>query len=198
MIATITPLPARAGDTPEPETHDRKPVPFHSLEAGPARDNFVAQTAVKIDQLQAGARIQSRKLEELAGKVGELQEACALEDRWYGFHQSEKRARENKLDEMVRAYRDVKTRLDRIESRSGGDYHAYNSFEALSRKLAELDQAINVREQPKAAYRRTVLVAILGVSGLAIVSLGILMLSAELISHGAALTDVLSAPAQIG
>ena len=37
---------------------------------------------------------------------------------------------------MVRGFRDLKARLDRMEARSGGDYHAYNSFEAVSRKLA--------------------------------------------------------------
>jgi predicted DNA-binding protein len=41
----------------------------------------------------------------------------------------------------VRGFRDLKARLDRMEARSGGDFHAYNSFEAVSRKLAEMEKA---------------------------------------------------------
>jgi hypothetical protein len=41
---------------------------------------------------------------------------------------------------MVRSFRDLKARLDRMEARSGGDYHAYNTFEAVSRKLAEIER----------------------------------------------------------
>ena len=37
----------------------------------------------------------------------------------------------------MRSFRDLKARLDRIDARSGGDYHTYNSFEAVSRKLAD-------------------------------------------------------------
>jgi len=114
------------------------------LDEGPsvpliARDSFVAETATKIEQLQATMRLLSRDVGELTGKVAELQDATAQDHRWYSFQQSERRAREVRLEEMVRCCRDLKARLDRIEPRSGGDYHAYNSFEAVSRKLAELE-----------------------------------------------------------
>jgi len=106
-----------------------------------ARDSFVAETALKLEQLQATVRLLSRDVGQLAGKVAELQDAAAQENRWYSFQQTEKRSRDGKLDEMVRSFRDLKARLDRIEARSGGDYHAYNSFEAVSRKLAEIEGA---------------------------------------------------------
>jgi hypothetical protein len=173
MSATISPLPSRPSDGVEvPEVQDRKTIPLQSLEAGPARDSFVAHTAIKIEQLQANVRIITRKLEELSGKMTELQEACTLEDRWYGFHQSEKRARENKLDEMVRSFRDLKVRLDRMEARSGGDYHAYTSFEAVSRKLGELERTKMERAGPKDVFRpwllSALLIAALTISGLVI------------------------------
>ena len=106
-----------------------------------ARDSFVAETALKLEQLQATVRLLSRDVGQLAGKVAELQEVTAQENRWYTFQQNEKRTRESKLDEMVRSFRDLKARLDRMEARSGGDYHAYNSFEAVSRKLAEIEKS---------------------------------------------------------
>jgi chromosome segregation ATPase len=106
-----------------------------------ARDSFVAETALKLEQLQATVRLLSRDVGQLAGKVAELQEVTAQENRWYTFQQNDKRSRDGKLDEMVRSFRDLKTRLDRMEARSDGDYHAYNSFEAVSRKLGEIERA---------------------------------------------------------
>jgi hypothetical protein len=114
------------------------------VEVGPsvpliARDSFVAETAVKIDQLQATIRLLARDIDALSGKVGELEHDSNQEQRWYAFQQSEKRAREAKLDEMLRRFREIKARLDKMDARSNGNYHAYNSFEAVSRKLAELE-----------------------------------------------------------
>ena len=43
------------------------------------------------------------------------------------------------FEELLRGCRDLKARFDRIEARTGGDFHAYNSFEAVSRKIAELE-----------------------------------------------------------
>jgi hypothetical protein len=114
------------------------------LEAGPsvpliARDAFVVETACRIDQLQATVRLLSQDLDELGQKVAELEHGANQEKRWFAFQQSERRAREAKLDEMLRRFRELKGRLDRMDARSDGNYHAYNSFEAVSRKLAELD-----------------------------------------------------------
>ena len=44
-----------------------------------ARDSFVAETASKIEQLQATVRLMSRDLGQLASKVAELQETSAQE-----------------------------------------------------------------------------------------------------------------------
>ena len=104
-----------------------------------ARDSFVAETAGKIEQLQATLRLMSRDLSQVAGKVAHLESSSEQEQRWQTFQTSEKRSKEMKLDELVRGYRDLKARLDRIEARTGGDFHAYNSFETVSRKLAELE-----------------------------------------------------------
>ncbi len=104
-----------------------------------ARDSFVAETASKVEQLQATLRLVSRDMGQLAGKVAELQQAAEQDQRWQAFQQNDKRCKEAKLDELLRGCRDLKARLDRIEGRSGGDFHAYNSFEAVSRKLGEFE-----------------------------------------------------------
>ncbi len=114
------------------------------VEVGPAvplipRDNFVAETATRIEQLQATMRLIASDVDELARKVGELELDAKQDKRWFAFQQSEKRVREAKLDEMLRRFRDLKARLDKMDARSNGNYHAYNSFEAVSRKLAELE-----------------------------------------------------------
>lgn len=115
------------------------------LQAGPSmplivRDGFIAETANKIDELQGSTRVLARDVDVLASKVAALHERSDQEHRWYRFRTSEQRARDAKLDEMVRHCRDLKARLDKMDARSNGNFHAYNSFEAVSRKLAELEQ----------------------------------------------------------
>jgi hypothetical protein len=180
MSATITSLPSRSGDSGEiAEHHDRKTFTAQGLDTVAAvRDSFIAETAIKIDRLQETDRQLVSDVGELVVKVATLQETGALEDRWYGFHQSEKRSSESKLDEMARSCRDLKARLDRIETRTGGSYHAYNSFEAVSHKLAELE---HLREEAKrigrdAAFRAWLfcgtLLAAAAIVGLSIVLSG--------------------------
>ena len=104
-----------------------------------ARDSFVAETASKIEQLQATVRLMSRDMGQLAGKVADLQATAEQDQRWQAFQKGEKRSKEAKLEELLRSCRDLKARFDRIEARTGGDFHAYNSFESVSRKIAELE-----------------------------------------------------------
>jgi hypothetical protein len=49
------------------------------------------------------------------------------------------------------------SRFDRIEARRGGDYHAYNSFEGISRKLGEFDRSIKELAKPKDELRTRLL-----------------------------------------
>ncbi len=153
------------------QRHDAAPV--IALSARDGRDSFVAETALKIDQLQASVRLLTREVGQLSGKVAGLQETSAQEDRSYAYQQTEKRSRDAKLNEMVRSFRDLKARLDRIEARSSGDYHAYNSFEAVSRKLAELERT---GEQTKASKRGDTLRACL-IAGAMIAAATIIALS---------------------
>ena len=142
MSATITPLLSRSSESGEGlEVQDRMASTAIVLNPVPTtRDNFIAETAIKIDQLQASDRLLTRDFGELAVKVADLQEAVALEDRWYGFHQSEKRSREAKLDEVARCCRDLKARLDRMEARSGGDLQQLRGGEPQARRDRAFDK----------------------------------------------------------
>lgn len=104
-----------------------------------ARDSYVAETANKIEQLQATLRLMSRDLGDMATKVADLEAFADQERRLQTFQKGERRSKETRLEETVRGCRDLKARLDRIEARSSGDFHAYNSFESVSRKLAEFE-----------------------------------------------------------
>ena len=61
-----------------------------------ARDSFVAETAGKIEQLQATVRLMSRDLGQLASKVAELQETSEQDQRWQAFQQDDKRSKASK------------------------------------------------------------------------------------------------------
>jgi hypothetical protein len=104
------------------------------------REGFIAETAIKLDQLQASHRVLAREVADLVSRVTKIEEVAGQDHRVHAFHQSHQRAKEDSIDDVARVCRDLKARLDRIESRSDGDYHAYNSFEAVSRKLGELER----------------------------------------------------------
>jgi len=87
--------------------------------------------------------------------------------------------KENKLEDVARICRDLKARLDRIEAHATGDYHAYNSFEAVSRKLGELER--QRRTARRWLFRGTlVVVAMLGIGAVILaMSVGSILLLAS-------------------
>jgi len=173
MSATITPLPSRSGESEDTsERHDRKVHSMQSLESAPAWDLLVAVTVTKTKQLQAVVEHLTRRFEGLADKVAKLEDAGASD----AFHRSENRAKESKLEETVRSCRDLKARLDRIEASAGGDYHAYNSFEAVSRKLDTLERLLAERTKRKDVLRACLLSAVF-VAAIAILGISFLPLS---------------------
>ncbi len=159
------------------QRHDSAPIIALS-----ARDSFVIDTALKIEQLQASVRLLSRDMSQLGVKVAELQEAAAQDNRSYAFQQSEKRSRDGKLEEMVRSFRDLKARFDRIEARSSGDYHAYNSFEAVSRKLADIErQAEEAKHSKRGDTFRACLLAGAMIAAAAIIGLSMMFSPASIL-----------------
>ena len=56
-----------------------------------ARDSFVAETAGKIEQLQATIRLMSRDLNAVAGSVADLKATAEQELRWQNFQKGDPR-----------------------------------------------------------------------------------------------------------
>lgn len=104
-----------------------------------ARDGFVAETAVRLDKLQAAferlAAEQRTARDTLSGLKDDTEQVL----RMRSFDETLRNARDLKLDEIVRSVRETRERLSAIEGpRSTFNGLTYRSFEAIDAKLNEL------------------------------------------------------------
>jgi len=116
---------------------------FVQLDVGPAvqlisRDAFVSETAVKIDQMLAEMKSLGRELQLVKSDFAELKDEAAGNARFSQFLDREHKSRSVKLDELSRKFDYLKARFDAIDGNSQGDYQAFRTFEAVSRRLTEL------------------------------------------------------------
>ncbi|WP_295556307.1 hypothetical protein [uncultured Hyphomicrobium sp.] len=103
-----------------------------------ARDAFVAETAVKLDQMSLEMKSLGRDLELMKGDIAELRDE-ASRGYWFSeFLDREHKTRTAKVEELSRRFDYLKSRFDTIDGNSKGDYHAFQNFEAVSRRLTEL------------------------------------------------------------
>lgn len=103
------------------------------------RDGFVAETAVRLDRLQALLtrldRDQKDMRRDLAHAVETAEQTCRLQS----FEETLRNSRELKIDELLRCVKDVKARLAEIEGpRATYVGLTYKSFDAIDAKLLEL------------------------------------------------------------
>jgi phage shock protein A len=104
-----------------------------------ARDGFVADTAVRLDRLQAKLERLEHQGELVKHHMAELMDNAHQANRLQAFEESLRNSREYKIDELLRSVKDVKGRLDQIEGgRATFNGLSYKSFEAIDKKLAEL------------------------------------------------------------
>ena len=104
-----------------------------------ARDGFVAETAVKMDRLQAKIDRLEHQGELVRHHLTELLDSAQQAHRFQAFEESLRNSREYKIDEMLRAVKDLKARLDLIEgTRTISNHLTYKTFESVDRKLLEL------------------------------------------------------------
>lgn len=103
-----------------------------------ARDAFVAETAVKLDQMGLEMKALSRELQLMKSDIAELRDEASRGYRFSEFIDREHKMRTTKLEELSRRFDYLKSRFDAIDGNSKGDYHAFQSFEAVSRRLTEL------------------------------------------------------------
>ena len=145
-----------AGKLPNlaPDAIDR--VDIGRLQSAPAvqliaRDAFVADMVIKVDQLRVEIKALARNLESQKESLVELREDTERNYRFSKFQEDEQRAGTSKVDDMTRRYRELKTRLDKIDGQGGGNYHAYSNFESVSRRLTDLS---SLQREFKAVERK--------------------------------------------
>jgi chromosome segregation ATPase len=112
-----------------------------AAQSGPliARDTFVANMAIKLDQVRSELGSLKQQIEKIGVNISELREDAERNDRFSVFQESQQRSKAEKLDSLSRQFLSMQKRLDCIEGSRSGDYHAFTSFEAISKKMIELD-----------------------------------------------------------
>jgi hypothetical protein len=103
-----------------------------------SRDAFVTDMVIKLDQMQIEIKALARDFEATKRTVGEIREDTDRNYRFSAFQDGEQRARNTKYEEMVRRFKDLKTRLDAIDGKRSGDYQSFESLESVSKRLTEL------------------------------------------------------------
>ncbi len=103
-----------------------------------ARDAFVADTAVKLDQMVMEMKALAREVALIKSDMAELRDEASRGYRFSEFLDREHKARASKLDDISRRFDYLKARFDAIDGNSKGDFHAFQTFEAVSRRLTEL------------------------------------------------------------
>jgi hypothetical protein len=116
---------------------------FERAQAGPtvqliARDAFVSETAIKLDQLLLEVKSLGRDLQLVKGDIAELREDASRGYRFSEFLDREHKTRATKLEDLARKFDYLKARFDTIDGNSKGDYQAFQNFEAVGRRLTEL------------------------------------------------------------
>ncbi len=129
-------LPAVRSDTVER-------VEFQRLGAAPAvqliaRDAFVSDMSIKLDQLHIEIGGLARELGSVKAKMAELRDDSDRNYRFSAFQETGQRANAAKLDEALRRCKDLRERVEKIDGKSGGNYHGYNSLKSVSIRLTEL------------------------------------------------------------
>lgn len=103
-----------------------------------ARDAFVAETSIKLDQLVTEIKALGRELKLVKGDISEMHDEAERNRRFSEFVDREYKARAAKLDVLARRFDYLKTRVDGIDGNSKGDYQAFRDLESVSRRLTEL------------------------------------------------------------
>lgn len=104
-----------------------------------AREGFVAETAVRIDKLEALLKKLAAESRTVRETMTSLQEDSRQAVRIRTFEETLRNARDLKIDEIVRSVRDVRERLAGIEGpRSVFSGLTYRSFDSIDAELKEL------------------------------------------------------------
>lgn len=125
------------------------------------RDGFVAETAVQFDRVQASIARLERELEKSRQLIAEMTEEAGRTRRFQSFEDTLKNSRDYKLGDLQRGLRDLKVRLDAIEGeRSTFAGLTYKSFEAIDKKLTELNAMQGLVARAETSVRRSTMLLI--------------------------------------
>lgn len=125
------------------------------------RDGFVAETAVQFDRVQASIARLERELEKSRQLIAEMAEEAGRTRRFQSFEDTLKNSRDYKLGDLQRGLRDLKVRLDAIEGeRSTFAGLTYKSFEAIDKKLTELNAMQGLVARAETSVRRSTMLFI--------------------------------------
>jgi len=125
------------------------------------RDGFVAETAVQFDRVQASIARLERELEKSRQLIAEMAEEAGRTRRFQSFEDTLKNSRDYKLGDLQRGMRDLKVRLDAIEGeRSTFAGLTYKSFEAIDKKLTELNAMQGLVARAETSVRRSTMLLI--------------------------------------
>lgn len=102
-------------------------------------DRPATDVALRVEQTHAEVESLRKVLSELKKEISTLKDDTEDNRRFASFQLREQRSRMGLMEDLQRKFTALKGRLDILDSRADGDYHAYNSFEAVSRRLTELD-----------------------------------------------------------
>ncbi len=125
------------------------------------RDGFVAETAVQFDRVQASIARLERELEKSRQLIAEMAEEAGRTRRFQSFEDTLKNSRDYKLGDLQRGLRDLKVRLDAIEGeRCTFAGLTYKSFEAIDKKLTELNAMQGMVARAETSVRRSTMLLI--------------------------------------
>jgi phage shock protein A len=134
-------------DTPSNVTH---------LPRG-GRDGFIAETAIRLDRLETAVARLQQDSENARAALLTLLESAEQAKRLRSFEESLRNGREYKIDEVVRATRDIKGRLDRLEGeRSQFAALPYPSFETVNKRIQELGRLEKDLERSEARVKKSI------------------------------------------
>lgn len=140
------------------------------------RDGFVAETAVQFDRVQASIARLERELEKSRQLIAEMAEEAGRTRRFQSFEDTLKNSRDYKLGDLQRGMRDLKVRLDAIEGeRSIFAGLTYKSFEAIDKKLTELNAMQGLIARAETSVRRSTMLLI-AVAGFAFAAIAVHLL----------------------
>ncbi len=136
-----------------------------------SRDAYVAETGARLDAMQRDILSLKNAVDDAKATITRLTNEVEYVQRVRSFHEADQRQMRDQYDRAIKLGLDLKSRLDAIEAKSGGNYHGYSTFEAVSKRLTELGE---LEQRVKKSERDLKFAAALFCASLALLTLTLL------------------------